>query len=88
MLSIINKDVRLNYGQLNSMLTQLGYQSARAAGGHIVYKHNKKNSLVAVRHSRKTTIVPEMVVSSIIKNVVNANVANEAEVEDLVAHVQ
>ena len=82
MLSPINKNINLNYGQLDDILKNLGYTASKATGGHIVYKHSKKNSLLAVKHSRKTDPVPKAVVASIVRNVVNTKVADESQIKE------
>lgn len=87
MLSPTNKYIKLNYGQLDGALKKLGYAAVRASGGHIVYRHPKHNSLLAVRHSPKTELVPRVVVASVIRNVINTNVAGEAEVKQAVTGI-
>ncbi|WP_299287098.1 hypothetical protein [uncultured Mucilaginibacter sp.] len=87
-LSPTDRSLKLNYGQLDDTLKKLNYTAAKALGGHVVYKHPKNISLLAVRHFRKTEIVPKAVLASIVRNIINTNVANETEIKKAIAEVQ
>ncbi|RYY05810.1 MAG: hypothetical protein EOP43_08030 [Sphingobacteriaceae bacterium] len=88
MLSLTDRGLKLNYGQLDHALKKLSYTSAKALGGHMVYQHSQNTSLLAVKHFRKTELVPKAVIASIIRNIIDTNVANEADIKRTIAEVQ
>lgn len=83
MLSPINRDLNLTYGQLAKLLSELGYSTLQAAGGHIVYEHPKSNSIIAVQRAGKKETVPELVAAAAFRNVVSSNIADEAKLKKL-----
>jgi predicted RNA binding protein YcfA (HicA-like mRNA interferase family) len=70
------------------MLKKLGYEAVKTAGRHVLYKHTRKQSVLAVKHSRKSETVPKVVIASIVRNVVNTKVASENQIEEVAESLQ
>jgi hypothetical protein len=87
MLIPINRDIKLNYGQLTTILKMLGYKNTGKIDTSLIYEHSKSNSIIALRHTRKNMVVREIIAAAVLRNIVYANVASEKKVRALAEQV-
>lgn len=85
MLLPTSESIKLNYKQLHDLLLKLGYNAEQATGGQWVYHHARNKSLVTVKPARSNTKVPDVVIASVITNVLNTNVASERKLKKLIS---
>ena len=79
-----SEPIKLNYKQLHDLLLKLGYRAEKAPGGQWVYQHARNKSLVTVKPARSNSKVPNVVVASVITNVLNTHVASERKLKRLI----
>ena len=73
----------LTYGQIIKVLETLGFQLVRV-GSHLIYRHNKLNSQIIIKHGRKNENVPLFLYSAIRKNIVENGIAADSELDKLI----
>jgi len=73
---------------LKYILSSLGYKPEKTKGSHNVYKHPVINSFIIFQGPSSGEFIPKIVLSAIIKNIINSNVANEQEIQKLIEIVQ
>jgi len=74
----------VHFKDLKNILSSLGYLPDKTQGSHNVYKHPVINSLIVFQGRKPNEPVPEIILSAIIKNIINSNVANEQQILELV----
>lgn len=72
---------------LKYILSSLGYEPEETRGSHNVYKHPVIHSFILFQGRKTSEVVPEIILSAIIKNIVNSNVATEQEIQKLIETV-
>lgn len=72
---------------LKYILSSLGYEPEETRGLHNVYQHPVTNSLIIFQGRKANEQLPEIILSAIIKNIINSNVAKEQEIQKLIEQV-
>ena len=83
MLIPINRDIKLNYGQLTRILKILGYKNTGKIDASLIYEHAKSKSVIVLRHTRKNEVVREIIAAGVLRSIVYSNVASEKKVKVL-----
>ena len=73
---------------LKYILSSLGYKPEETSGSHNVYKHPVINSFIIFQGRSSGELIPKIVLSAIIKNIINSNVATEQEIHKLIETVK
>ncbi len=70
---------KINQGQLLKLLITIGYINVRANGVHLIFKHDKTKSLIVLRHRRKNEIIPNFIVASVYRNIIDNKIMTNEE---------
>jgi len=79
----LNIKMKVSYGRLDQVLRRLRYTRNLTAGDELVYRNSEHGSLIIMKNANDEEIVPEYVVASTIRNIVNFNIAKEERVVKL-----
>jgi hypothetical protein len=83
MLFPINDRVKLNYGQLSELLTDLGYEKFNLKDGPVVFKHTDSDSIIAVQNEHSDAIVPKHTTAYVLRTIHYLNLMSDEELQSL-----